>query len=645
MGKPFSEELGRVAQTLTWCSAASVPDRFTSRLADHGQIVAVGSGGSFSAADFAARAWQSTHSRIAVALTPMEYAERSFSLGSHQTLLLSAEGTNSDIQYAAAASLAAAERTTALTFRTTSRLLDLLADHESADALAFDAPWGKDGYLATNSLLASVMMIARLHGLSADVEKACSVFAGYRSSLAASSFVRAISAGRRVLVLHGPSGTPSAIDLESKFAEADLGTVQRTDLRQFAHGRHIQLAGGTEEFAIVALVASENLDLWVAVRSLLPRSVPVLTVMLPDGMADATLQGLLSVFALVEAAGMALGRDPGMPDVPAFARELHAIEAARYMPEPQRPSTINRKVSALRRRGVGESAIRAALDEFVERLGRATIRGLVLDFDGTCCETSERLEGIAQDVLAEMKRLLDRGVRIAFATGRGDSLYTELRARLGESTWGLVLLGCHSGSSRVRLSDPWLEAPPTEGLKDVSSVLASAGIDNGQGYKMRVHGGQFTVECGGLEGTRRAFLVVSEIAHDRPGWRSFRSSHSVDLLTGEAGKRAVVEWLAGDAQIDSETEILRIGDRGEVFGNDAELLGSGLALTVDGVSADSDTCWLFGRADMSATERAVVYLRALEVDATGICRFNRTALRQWASEVHRDLAPAPVGVR
>src|SRR5260370_29648479 len=40
------------------------------------------------------------------------------------------------------------------------------------------------------------------------------------------------------IVLHSPSLDAAAWDLESKFSEAALGSIQVADYRNFAHGRH-----------------------------------------------------------------------------------------------------------------------------------------------------------------------------------------------------------------------------------------------------------------------------------------------------------------------------------------------------------------------------------------------------------------------
>lgn len=637
MGKPFTQELDSIAATLKWSAAVELaPTNLLASLDRDKRLVCIGSGGSFSAAEFAAQVAEQALGLQAVALTPLEYVQRAGALGPHGTFLLSAEGKNSDIRMAAAVALSPTQHTTALTFRSRSPLLDLMAEHDGAAALALEPPWGKDGYLATNSLIASLVLVARLAGLTVNVSAAGQAFTGYRKEMAQSGAVASLGEGARLLAVHGAGGAVPAIDLESKFAESAFGTVQRTDLRQFAHGRHIQLTQGQDRFVVVAFITPEELDLWVTLRQLLPASTEVMTCLTPSALPDAALQGTLFVLALVEAAGRALRRDAGEPQVPAYARDIHAMEASRYLPLPSQ-SRGNAKVAVLRRTGQLWSSIARAMDAFAQRLRGATVRGLVLDFDGTCCETLLRLKGMDDEVTQEIRRLLAAGLHIAFASGRGDSLYKDLRERLEPATWDRVLLGCHSGSTQVRLSDEWIEAPRHTEFVALDEEMRSQGIGQVAGYRIRAKGGQYTIECSDAQGARRAFLLGSDAVRARHGWRVFRSSHSVDILTDTAGKLAVVKWLAADTQSDASTQLLRIGDRGEVFGNDRELLGGGLSLSVDGVSPDLDACWLFGDEGSVASQRAVGYLKSLDMIEPHACRISGAAIDQWLESARRSL--------
>lgn len=641
MGKPFSQELDRIGQTLAWCDSLGLTHASEAFGRDGKTLLAcIGSGGSSSAAQFAARLAQQARGQHAIALTPLEYVQRLDTLGAHDALVLSAEGKNSDVRMAAAVALDNAQHTCALTFRADSPLVELLAESARSHLVAAEAPWDKDGYLATNSLIAMQVLLARaVTGAGAgtlDIARTLAMFAAYRQKLVTHASVTAVAGCTRLLALHGAGAEIAAIDLESKFAESAFATVQCADLRQFAHGRHIQLAPGCPPIPVVALICEDELDLWVATRRHLPSTTPVLECVLPRGFSQSTLQGLLFVFALVEAVGRLLGADPGEPQVPLFARHIHALEAARFLPRGRRYG--NPKIALLRRCGTTWSSIGAQCDAYLDRLAQASIRGLVLDFDGTCCETPLRLKGMDGEVAAELQRLLDAGMGVAFASGRGDSLYDDLKARLSSTNWPQVLLGCHSGSTHVRLSEDWHETAASAEFAALADEFAQRGVHEARGYKLRAKAGQFTIECQDASLTSEAFLAASELAGARPGWRAFRSSHSVDVLTEDTGKSLVVDWLSQELGADAQTQLLRIGDRGEVHGNDGELLGAGLSLSVDGVSADAHACWVFGDCSANASQRALAYLRALKPTADGRFRLDPATIQAWRAAAHEELA-------
>jgi len=634
MGKPYSEELDQIGATLLWAAARDFEQRVAPP-ADNHPIVVIGSGGSFTAAEFGARVFQASRRKLCIAASPFEYIQRVSEYGRHHAVLLSAEGKNTDIRTAAVACMQHALSTSAIIFQVPSALATLLNNRSTARVLEVAAPWGKDGYLATNSLVASMVALAHAAGLSVDAVDAIKQFGTARRDRRIRSFANEVASGRRVLAIHGSAGATAAIDLESRFAESAFGSVQRADLRQFAHGRHIQLAQGKEDYAIVAYVGGAEIDLWAATQSNIPLDVPVVSCVLPDDLPSAALQGVLFTFALVESVGEHLGVDPGQPEVPEFARRIHALDPASHSVPPSEDAGLA-KLSLMISKGASRSQVVESLDTYVHRLTTAELKGLVLDFDGTCCETKQRLEGIKPELANELVRLLDAGMPVAFASGRGDSLHEDLRKKLPERVWHRVLLGCHSGSSSVRLSAPWLEGPLSDSMASLTAALADLAICR-PAFKIRIHAGQFTIEAKSKSDVQRAFLVACAVARAYPGWRVFRSAHSIDLLAPEANKHHVVEWLAREADIDVETQLLRIGDRGEAFGNDSELLGRGLALSVDGVSPDPQACWILGNATIPASARALAYLRAIRAHGPHLFKIDAATLANWSDEAKRGL--------
>jgi hypothetical protein len=614
MGKAYSSELDQVKETLDWCSRQSVD---LLRVGANQPLICVGAGGSFSAAVFAAACVERQFGAIAIPMTPLEYVQRSRYLAGHATLLISAEGKNADILHAAATAVAAAGEVSALTFSPASPLVQLLHERSPhAAVLALAGPWGKDGYLATNSLMATVALLAKRFGYTATGERPLLELEKWRAGRPL--LVDALTSGADLLVLHDVSGRTAAVDAESKFAEAALGTVQLCDLRQFAHGRHVQLVHGRNRMACLAIVSEEELELWMATRRELPQGVAVATCLTPSDLAGAALTGLCAVYGLVEAVAIRGAQDPGQPDVPVFARRLHALKTVAYEPlTANSAAPHSRKVQTLLRSGQRPSAVIASLRRIRSALESAKFRSVALDFDGTCCETSRRLEGIDAGVASELLRLGRLGVQIGFATGRGDSLYQNLRAVLPSDVWPSILLGCHSGSTMVSLTDSWPSVLVDPMLSPLLKTLDGLGINTASGYLVRAHGGQLTVEHRDTTRFSEAALILNEATLGMPGWRLFRSAHSMDLLTPTTSKRTVVDRLEGFGQAGTKAAVLRIGDRGEVSGNDWEWLQDPCGVSVDGVSPDPDSCWDAYPFEGSALQRTLMCLQALEPRGDG----------------------------
>ena len=226
-------------------------------------------------------------------------------------------------------------------------------------------PSGKDGFLATNSLLASTVILTRAYHEAFGVK--CLLppeFADLleislqRKTSPRSSTGFAVTCGRRdtLVVLYGPTARSAAIDLESKFTEAALGNVQLADYRQFAHGGHHWLAKRSATTAILAFVTPDDETIASKTLAFVPRSIPVLRVDIPFSGMPASLAALARGFHIAGSAGRARGIDPGRPGVPGFGRRIYHLRAFAgrsttipVMP-PEEVAAIERKSRAYRRR-------------------------------------------------------------------------------------------------------------------------------------------------------------------------------------------------------------------------------------------------------------------------------------------------------
>lgn len=587
-------------------------------------MAVVGSGGSYSAALVVSLFRELVHHSPTSAVTPLEFDAMLRRL-SPRALLLSAEGKNRDVLAAAHAAQSADLSSAALTLTTANPLLDFAAAHASLRAFAFQMDWGKDGYLATNSLLAtSVLAYRAFFG-----EKDCMSQLGplfHPARLAArrdhfrswAGLERARRSG--LLVLFSAQAKPFAVDLESKFAEAALAHVQVADLRQFAHGRHLQLAAQFP-MAVILATSAEEAPLATAVAQLLPPTVQQWMIEL-DGQReqDTAIAGLIDAMFVTDAFAQVAGFDPGQPEVPEFGRAIHAIDSAsllRLSPKVQsRLELAARRKEApqgLRKRAAKPNVVAAAAD-YAEALTRAEIKAIVCDFDGTLCRAENRFDPMAAAHVEQVSLLLRQGMVLAIATGRGNSLYDDLRKSFDPELYSAITVGYYSGSLIARLDEPFVQPLANTAFLDLWDWLQkSVYHQHCKPLSDLARGGQLSIRLDSIDECTRLLAAVQHWLERNGlrGWRVYSSGHSIDILDAGTSKRKVVTHVASQCGINPNTEILRLGDAGHESGNDYELLSEGLSLSCERVSVDLSTCWNFGASGRNQVDVTSTYLRAL----------------------------------
>jgi hypothetical protein len=549
-------------------------------------------------------------------------------------LLLSAEGKNPDILAAARQLQLRGCPAIGLTLRDSSPLVELCHATGAASLDVHEMPWGKDGYLATNSLLATLIMLWRAYTTDEEFQVAFTAlqqwYEGLHSQLVAVTTGASLSG--RALILHGAAGRVAAIDLESKLTEGALAFGQLCNFRQFAHGRHLQLHRPAEPVTIVSFSLAQD-RLAEATLALIPPSVgSIIDVKLPSlGYGGAEIAGVLAAFLLTQIWAGKHG-DPGRPEVPQFGRDIHFLDVAQLVLEPLSPSP-----AVSRKRATDDPPDRViSLGRcYIDRLADARLKALVCDFDGTFCDTVRRFEGLDGQVAEEIARLARGGIHVAFATGRGAKLAKELRSKLPEDVWAHVTLGCYSGSLIFRLDQQAAEPKPDARLSELAEWLTQTRAKP-CAVTPNIDFGQMSLRGVPSSDKVRLIAAVNEwvALQGWHGWRTFCSGHSVDVVTEATGKHLVVQDVCNRFNLDPQDEVLRIGDAGDFGGNDYELLASGLALSVDAVPPGRDQCWNLLPRDLSGVRGTEYYLRALDI-RSGVARFTRAFLTR-AEDAVRD---------
>lgn len=640
MGKPYSQELDAFAATYAWAKQQDVGQlsHFLARWSsDH--VVIVGSGGSFSAAVAASLFRELAHHSPTSPVSPLDFSSLVNRL-SPNVLLLSAEGKNKDILNAARAAQAADLSTGAITLTSANPLLDFRTQTDSLRAFVFPSNWGKDGYLATNSLAAMTLLFYKACFGTGEFEHRLEPFfdadrlRSRREKLALLPNLTAIRT-RGLLLLHSSSAKTFAVDLESKLSEAALAMVQVADLRQFAHGRHLQLSAAPPRPVILFVSSGLDRTLSQSTANLLSDEHDVIELVLEgDCEQDIATLGLIDAMFLTEAIAAGSGIDPGQPNVPEFGRAIHAIDSAALV---ERSELNDRLLLAARRKSFGQGHAAGPIEDrvvvagnvFAARMTAAPIRGLVCDFDGTLCRAENRFEVMEAVHVEQISVLLKAGLGFAIATGRGDSLQKSLRKSFDDSLHSRILVGYYSGSYIARLDEEFQRPSTNPAFHELSDWLKGSAFSRlCKGVDHHARGGQFSIrlssahQAGRVSAAIRGWLSRT----GRQGWRVFSSGHSVDVLDEATDKRRVVARLAEQLQVQANDQILRIGDSGQEDGNDFELLSEGLSLSCDAVSSDLASAWNFGSPGSNQVEVTSSYLRGLVHGGDGVFRLSPTAL-------------------
>jgi hypothetical protein len=616
VGRPFASELLELEETYAWAARHDVtPLRHAVRSA-RGPLLAVGSGGSFTAASYAALLHEELHGELARPATPLDSVDAASKLRRFHLTLLSSGGRNRDGLQACEALLRAEPASaTILTASPRSPLADLGYSYD-ANVFEYELPGPKDGFLATNSLFAFCVLLGRAYGdPAATLPATLSELLGVRSIEGFAASI--VDEGTRLferdvfLVLHGASSRAAALDVESKFSEAALGSVHVSDYRNFGHGRHHWLAKRARQTGVVAFMHEAEKPLATRTLAQLPPDVPRLCIQLNVNLQTTTLSGLVAGYHLVAAVGRQRDIDPGRPGVPAFGSRLYSLR----MPAPHVPSRME---AAARRKQCGNLGVddgenwQSAARQAASLIADARFASVAIDYDGTLCSPKERFGSMRKEIAIELVRLARAGMQLGIATGRGKSVRDALREAIPEQLWRQFRVGYYNGGIVAALTDdlPASIREPRGELQPVLRALQRA-PRLATLATMEARNPQITVECRWREDAECVWEIVQRCVTEvsTPGVTLVRSSHSIDVLAPGVTKLAVIEALPGP--------VLRIGDRGRFPGNDFALLDDPLGLSVDEVSASTSCCWNLLTAGHRGVIGTLQYLRA--VDGTGKC--------------------------
>lgn len=595
--------------------------------ASESSIVAVGFGGSFTIASLLCNLHESYTGRLSRAATSLELICNPTLAAAAPVFLISAEGKNPDIIGALRRARAHTSRTIhVLTNRPESPLLDCARELSNVNTLLFETET-RDGYLATNSLLLNAVLLARAyHELGArddtfpaDIGALTLASQTIDTWLAtAETFAKNAFTAGAVLTTYSPPLRPIAADLESKLAECALLHCQLADLRSFAHGRHLWLARRSTDTSVLAIVEPHLQSLWDKTRALIPNGVPTHVMALGGTTPAQLLAGLVAAMRFVSLVSHLSDIDPGKPDVPQFGRDLHYLDVQHLIPEPHyandRGEHSKREVLGAKWPSAYQyGPIARALRAYQSDLQRQTFRAVVFDYDGTLCYPGST-EPPPPRVIAHLERLLDEDVIVGIASGRGDSVRTDLRATIPQPKWTNIRLALYGGGWITSLDDtPEEQRPTSEFLSHVTRIvrqLKNLGVPiqvirptHPYHVSIRFRDGIRTDQMWFViaDALRQAGLDVSRVQ---------LSAHSVDVLADGVGKSRLIAEIHEHLRVLPQ-EILTVGDQGAWPGNDYALLEHRYSLSVDFPSRRLDRGWKFAPRNTRGVDATLWYLERL----------------------------------
>ena len=603
MKPSYENELQLLASSYDWASREDISplDQLLDSVVSETALF-IGSGGALAVAALASALHVAKTGRLATHATPLAIAVGPLRC-STAAILFSARAGHPDVALAARAALRqGCDPVGLITYRSVEDLSSSLA-RQPITIVSYTAPFTRDGFLATNTVLTMSTLLVRW-------------YARRSVSLPDQLLPRVSGDGRSMtdncLVLVGPGSEAAGIDLETRLSETGLAASQLVDYRNFAHGRHYGLSRNQDRTTVVAFIAPEYVDLANDTLSQLPNEVPVIRIETDQGWPCGVLDLLVGSMRLIGEVSDAIGLDPARPRVPKFGRALYRLRSQSKVSVLD-PNPVTRKLIAL---GVPASTeirdrYQIELECWTTMISELQFNGLVLDYDGTVCTTEHRFDPPDKAIVDLLVSVIERGAYLGFASGRGSSLHRELRNIFPEQLWPRVYAGMYNGALVVPLNtampDPIAPSPLLEELGDrVRELIDEQSVVT----ERRAHQIQFQVAAGGDLTTRALAQLIREVAARAPSLdvKCVQSAHSIDVVEAKTSKRAVVETIG----VACSGATLCIGDQGQEGGNDFELLACHSAtLSVDRCSSDPTRCWNLGPPGERGPSVLRRYLRGL----------------------------------
>ncbi len=628
----YEEELNKLRDTYTHALSSNIEDlKLAIAGVSESSIIGVGSGGSYTVASLLCSLHEAYTGRVSRPSTPLELICNPNLASASPVFLISAEGKNPDICEALERARRQSARTVhVLVNRENCPLVQKAEELYEVKSHVFALPY-KDGYLATNSLLYDAILIARAYSeldgvLSPFPESFDELKIGDKSiqdwAASIEGFAdQAIKAGA-VFVTYSPILKAVAADLESKLAEAALLHCQLADLRSFAHGRHLWLADRPDDCVILALIDPSLENLWQHTTSLIPKPESCLAVNVGGSAPVDLVKGIVSGMYLVSVIAKLLGKDPAKPEVKQFGRDLYYADVSTLVGRPNDENNfgMHSKAEVLGAHWPAKSqrvtitrAMEAARDDMLQQHFKA----IIFDYDGTLCPSQRKEVAPAKEIADHIIKLVEAGIVVGVASGRGGSMQEALKQVIPEALWSRIHLGLYNGGYRTTLNgDLTSKGDTSEFISHVTRIVRRLQALGAPIVDIRPTP-PYQVSVRFREGiaTEPMWFVLADALREAglDLYRMVRSKHSIDVLEEKVNKSLLVADIIQQNKIEPY-KILTMGDQGAWPGNDASLLEHRYSLSVDTPSRRMDRGWKFAPDHKRYVDATLWYLEHMRIE-------------------------------
>lgn len=616
MGKNFSKELETIDciyRHAMECDCQVIIKFLKKYYSDF--FLLVGSGGSYSVAT--AVEYFCVQAGIkAKSVTPLEVQQYKMQIKESAVIIFSAGGKNSDSKniYSFISKL---EPKGVLTVCMClgSPLAKMQKKNNHNYLYEYKMPVYKDGYLAVESLLSSIIIFAKAFSEVTENK----FFKSDIKELGLPSLpdIYEVLQKNSIIVLYGGLSQAAVIDLESKFGEAALGNVQLVNFRNFAHGRHFWLSRYATDTSIISFIDNENYELAKKTLELLPKDIPVCKIELQHDGIDGFFEAYGYVLRIVESAGIINGVDPGKPKINEYGKKLYhlnvrskAIEWLKNIDKDPIARSVYRK---MKNSFDNYQKYYELLKKEYNHLTCTSFKGLIFDYDGTLHDKG--VDNIVEnEIFKIINELMDNGIAVGIATGRGKSVKCELIKVLSARHHSDVVIAYYNGGCIGTLLDEKIPdkksvVVPNEFCQiinnfnsvreQLSAKINFDGIDDKNPYQLSVMG---EISC-------RDKNLLHEYFNKFKTVKIVESSHSLDVIPLTSCKNNIFDFFEKKGY--KKEEFLTVGDFGHLGGNDFELLQGSNCLSVDSVSNSMTSCLNFMPLGVRGLEATLYLLKKI----------------------------------